>query len=867
MRDNGGMVTAKELQLALRHEVTFRPADSPVDSRFIFHTPEGPVEATANESVGTLSGGIRAMSAHRSARAWATPAILALRLMAAGSLAKPSNHELQQLLEAGSKLGGSPREGHALIRAFLAALEHDAPDVATTPQRGRTPVQSLPRVTEPRNFAYRLIITFNDTADDPIASAELRMAPTDTTRAETSAGSVLTEPRHHYGAAAEPAVRSMLERLERPWPAASKFAHDGHAELTAADIGLLADRGTAVSLLANRVEVDWPEGLYRDVSMTPVLRQNDAFRDAAEPFDPDRRRAFSAEQLFTFDWRVTVGGERLTEAQLNELSTSGSGLIKLRDGWFLADETDLGTLQRPGSRHLSAIDALRATISGTMEVDGETVEIDTAGWLNDVRHRLTTLDSDLLAETQPSGLDGHLRDYQLQGLRWMSQLAELGLGGILADDMGLGKTIMLIALHLHRDAPEPTLVACPASMLATWEHEIRTFAPGVPVLRYHGPKRSLVDAKEGFVITTYATMRSSIEDLSDHHWAMVVADEAQHVKNPRSAAAQALRLLDSDVRMALTGTPVENHLGELWAILDWTTPGLLGTREQFRAEWSRPIERDLDEDRAQGLSQLIRPFVLRRRKSDPGIAPELPEKIETDHRVLLTREQIGLYDAVVKNTMAEISRSEGIRRRGLVIKLLTSLKQICNHPAHHLREPQGKLAGRSGKLEAFTDLVEGIVEDGSAVLVFTQYTQMGHLLTRQLEQMNVKHRFLHGGTTVSTREAMVRDFQAGQFPVFVLSLKAAGTGLNLTRAEHVIHYDRWWNPAVEDQATDRAHRIGQTARVQVHRLVTEGTIEEAIAELITSKRAVADAVINAADAALTELSDSELSDLVDLRRR
>ena len=363
------------------------------------------------------------------------------------------------------------------------------------------------------------------------------------------------------------------------------------------------------------------------------------------------------------------------------------------------------------------------------------------------------------------------------------------------------------------------------------------------------------------MVTTYATMRRDAEQIAAHQpgWGLVVADEAQNVKNVRAGAARALRTIPGEAKLALTGTPVENNLAELWAIVDWTTPGLLGSYEHFRRGWSRPIESRRDSGRAGDLALLIRPFVLRRRKSDPGIAPELPPKTETDYRVHLTREQVGLYEAVVRETLAEIESASGMLRRGLVVKLLTQLKQICNHPAQFLRTPHERLGGRSGKLGLLDELVEEIVAEGGGILLFTQYAKMGHLLSRHLDEKHIGNQFLHGGTHIRTREAMVRRFQNGELPVFVLSLKAAGTGLNLTRADHVIHFDRWWNPAVEDQATDRAHRIGQTKPVQVHRLISEGTIEESIAELITSKRSLADAVVNAGEGALTELSDAELA--------
>jgi SNF2 family DNA or RNA helicase len=409
------------------------------------------------------------------------------------------------------------------------------------------------------------------------------------------------------------------------------------------------------------------------------------------------------------------------------------------------------------------------------------------------------------------------------------------------------------------------LVVCPASLLGNWEREIARFAPGTAVRRYHGPGRSLHGATDGFVLTTYQTMRLDTARLRAHRWDLVVADEAQHVKNPRSGTAKALRRIGAPARVALTGTPVENNLTELWSILDWTTPGLLGGLGAFRSAWAVPIEADRDPEVSERLARLVRPFLLRRRKSDPGVAPELPPKTETDRPVALTEEQTGLYQAVVTETMAQIRASSGIARRGLVLKLLTALKQICNHPAQYLHESDGRLAGRSGKLELLDELVSTIVAEDGAVLVFTQYVAMARLLERHLARLGVPAQLLHGGTPVPRREERVARFQAGEVPVFLLSLKAAGTGLNLTRADHVVHYDRWWNPAVEDQATDRAYRIGQTRPVQVHRLIAEGTVEDRIAAMLASKRELADAVLAGGEAALTELSDAELADLIELR--
>jgi SNF2 family DNA or RNA helicase len=441
--------------------------------------------------------------------------------------------------------------------------------------------------------------------------------------------------------------------------------------------------------------------------------------------------------------------------------------------------------------------------------------------------------------------------------------------------MGLGKTVTVIALHLHRAArrPGPTLVVCPASLLGNWEAEIRRFAPGVDVRRFHGGQRSLdglvpaaASPDPGFVLTTYGTLRRSAPDLAGVPWGLVVADEAQHVKNARSATARALRTIPSAARVALTGTPVENNLTELWAILDWATPGLLGSRQAFRKVWAGPIESGAEPTKARQFAGLIGPFLLRRRKTDPGVAPELPEKTETDHLLGLTREQVVLYEAFVRDTMERIERADEDTRRGLVLKLLTGLKQICNHPAHFLKQSGGRLSGRSEKLDLLDELVGTVLAEDRSVLVFTQYVAMARLLEDHLARAGVPHQFLHGGTPVRQRDAMVAAFQAGEVPVFLLSLKAGGTGLNLTRADHVIHVDRWWNPAVEDQATDRAHRIGQTRPVQVHRMITQGTVEERVAELLRRKRSLADSVLARGETALTELSNDELLDLVSLRR-
>ncbi|MGW7313979.1 DEAD/DEAH box helicase [Streptomyces sp. NPDC054865] len=645
----------------------------------------------------------------------------------------------------------------------------------------------------------------------------------------------------------------LLRLLDQPVPDALALSDPELEDL----LGVVAPRLAAAGVL-----VHWPRELARTLSATAVVRST------APGSATDGTAFFDAAGLFAFSWELALGGDRLTPGEMDALAQAHRPVVRLRDQWVRVDPALVRKARKRELGLLDPVDALATVLSGTAEVDGEPVPAVPVGALAALRDRLT---GDLPALAPPAALKATLRDYQLRGLAWLDLMTSLGLGGCLADDMGLGKTVTLIALHLHRDRPEPTLVVCPASLLGNWQREIERFAPGTPVRRFHGGSRTLDGLDGGFVLTTYATMRAGAARLAGQSWGMVVADEAQHVKNPHSATAKALRTIPAPARVALTGTPVENNLSELWALLDWTTPGLLGPLTAFRARHARPVEHQQEEDGGNEaavarLAALVRPFLLRRKKSDPGIAPELPPKTETDHPVSLTREQASLYQAAVEEAMAVIEASEGIERRGMIMKLLASLKQICNHPAQYLKEEPPRIPHRSGKLALLDELLDTILAEGGSVLVFTQYVTMGRIIERHLAARGISHQFLHGGTPVPRREELVDRFQSGEVPVFLLSLKAAGTGLNLTRAGHVVHFDRWWNPAVEEQATDRAYRIGQTQPVQVHRIIAEGTVEDRIAELLEAKRALADAVLGSGESALTELTDRELADLVSLRR-
>ncbi|MGD6742386.1 DEAD/DEAH box helicase [Streptomyces sp. BH106] len=695
----------------------------------------------------------------------------------------------------------------------------------------------------------------------------------DPTRVVDAAGLWAGEAGEHFGPRARIDAVLAVRRAALAWPPLGRLLEQDVPDVLALSDSELTDLlGPGAARLAKAgVILHWPRDIARSLTATAVVRAQAAPGSATDgtPF-------FDSEELLKFNWQVALDGDPLTEREMDLLAESHRAVVRLRDQWVVVDPDLVRKARKRELGLLEPVDALAVALTGETEIDGERVAAVPAGRLAELRDRLTR---GIETVEPPEGLHATLRDYQLRGLAWLDLMTSLGLGGCLADDMGLGKTVTLIALHLRRARPAPTLVVCPASLLGNWQREIERFAPGVPVRRFHGVDRALTGVEGGFVLTTYGTLRTRAAELAGHTWGMVVADEAQHVKNPNSATAKALRTIETPARVALTGTPVENDLSELWALLDWTTPGLLGPLKAFRARHARVVEGEVplqgqggtNPEAIERLARLVRPFILRRKKSDPGIVPELPPKTESDHPAPLTREQVSLYEAVVRESMAQIEEAEGIGRRGLIMKLLTSLKQICNHPAQYLKEGQGdgsrpRLAGRSGKLALLDELLDTIVAEDGAVLVFTQYVSMAKLLATHLTTRGIPSQLLHGGSTIVERERMVDRFQSGEVPVFLLSLKAAGTGLNLTRAGHVIHFDRWWNPAVEEQATDRAYRIGQTQPVQVHRLITEGTVEDRIAELLATKRALADAVLGTGEAALTELTDRELTDLVTLRR-
>ncbi|GIE35281.1 helicase HelZ [Actinoplanes italicus] len=577
---------------------------------------------------------------------------------------------------------------------------------------------------------------------------------------------------------------------------------------------------------------------------------------------------FGLEQLVDFRLDLVIGDSVVSAAELAELARLKVPMVRVRGQWVELDDRQLkAALKAVGSRRegeMTAGELLQQVVEGGEE-DLPLVEVDADGDLGDL---LSGQASERLSPMPtPPGFQGALRPYQERGLSWLNFLGRLGLGGILADDMGLGKTAQTLSLLLT-DEGSKTLLICPMSLVSNWFKEAGRFAPSLRVYVHHGGTRQrgsefdAAVAEADLVITTYGTALRDLETLRGVRWSRVVCDEAQAIKNSGTRQSQAVRTIPARTRLALTGTPVENHLAELWSIMDFCNPGLLGPAKRFRRRFQEPIETRQDEDATAALKRATGPFVLRRLKTDKTIISDLPEKNEMKVWCSLTPEQATLYQAVVEDMMAEIESSEGIQRRGNVLAAMMKLKQVCNHPAHLLKDGS-RLPGRSGKLARLEELADEIVEDGDKALIFTQYAEWGTLLQPYLAAHTDRPvLWLHGGLSKSRRDELVERFQTSDEPMlFLLSLKAAGTGLNLTAANHVVHFDRWWNPAVEDQATDRAYRIGQSRDVQVRKFICTGTLEEKIDAMIERKKALASSVVGTGEEWISELNTDQLREL------
>ncbi|WP_107654407.1 DEAD/DEAH box helicase [Nocardia suismassiliense] len=625
--------------------------------------------------------------------------------------------------------------------------------------------------------------------------------------------------------------------------------------------------------------------------------------------------------LVSYRWELALGDTVLTKAEMERLVRSKSDLVQLRGDWVQADHKVLAAAARYVAAHTDTSEITFADLIG--ELAGGRVEqvpvteVTATGWAADILDRTRELEP----IAPPVGLKAQLRPYQERGLAWLVTMSRMGFGAILADDMGLGKTVQVLALLVHeREAanardprttkpsrkstaakaadgavvlslaaarrrkaagdsgggmPGPTLLVCPMSVVGNWQRETERFAPDLRVWVHHGVGRrsgaelDAAVAESDLVITTYSLLARDLDELKRQTWDRIVLDEAQHIKNAATRQSRAARSLPARHRLALTGTPVENRLEELRSIMDFAVPKVLGSPQTFRARFAVPIERERDENAISRLRMITQPFVLRRVKTDPAVITDLPDKLEMTVRANLTVEQAALYQAVVDDMLAKIKDAKGMARKGAVLSALTRLKQVCNHPAHFLGDGSGVLhrgSHRSGKLALVEDVLDAVLADGEKALLFTQFREFGELIAPYLvERFGTEVPFLHGGVPKQRRDSMVTRFQepAGP-PLMLLSLKAGGTGLNLTAANHVVHLDRWWNPAVENQATDRAYRIGQQRNVQVRKLVCVDTIEERIDEMINGKRQLADLAVGAGENWITELSTDDLRELFTL---
>jgi SNF2-related domain/SNF2 Helicase protein/Helicase conserved C-terminal domain len=582
------------------------------------------------------------------------------------------------------------------------------------------------------------------------------------------------------------------------------------------------------------------------------------------------KSALGEQALVEYHWELALGDDPLTEDELAALTALKTPLVRLRGQWVEVDPKRLANgvkmLRANGHGQASVIELLRTAVTadaapGGLPVTGVTAD----GWLGELLSGQA--ERHLTPVVAPDDFHGTLRPYQERGLAWLAFLQSLGLGGILADDMGLGKTVQLLAL-MAADKLGPTLLVCPMSLVGNWQREAAKFAPALRVHVHHGAERARGKAfttavrDADLVVTTYALTVRDAAALGKIDWHRVVVDEAQAIKNAATRQAVAVRSLPARHRVAVTGTPVENRLADLWSLMEFANPGLLGPAATFKRRFAEPVERHGDEEAATSLRRLTGPFILRRVKTDKTIITDLPEKLEMEVLCNLTAEQASLYQAVVADMMARIADSDGIERRGLVLATMTKLKQVCNHPAQFLRDGT-RLAGRSGKLARLEEILDEVLAAGEKALLFTQYAEFGGMLRAHLSARFAREvAYLHGGVDKPARDELVARFQAPGGPaLFVLSLKAGGTGLTLTAANHVVHVDRWWNPAVEDQATDRAYRIGQKRSVQVRKFVCAGTVEEKISEMIRDKRGLAARIVGTGEDWLTSLSTSELRDL------
>lgn len=586
--------------------------------------------------------------------------------------------------------------------------------------------------------------------------------------------------------------------------------------------------------------------------------------DLADIFNSNSSSKISLDDILDFSYEIAIGNDKISLEEFNKLVENSTGLIKYKNKYVLVDKEEskkiFEQIAKANLKSMSRMELIHAAMSG--QIDEYDFDYD------DAFARVIKDFTKPVEVTVPKTLQGELRPYQQIGLKWLWTNITKGFGACMADDMGLGKTIQVISLLLKMKEEgtltKPVLVICPTTLMGNWMKELQMFAPSLDAVVYHGAERQL-DVKHDVILTTYAIMRIDVEELKKHNWGVIIVDEAQNIKNPDTAQTLAIKMLKSDVKIAMTGTPVENRLTELWSIFDFINKGYLGSLKDFQKSYAIPIERFKETSRAAKLKMSVSPFVLRRLKTDKHVITDLPEKMVLNEYCYLSKPQAVLYEKTLNEMMEKISGFTGINRRGNIFKLITALKQICNHPYQFLKSGEmGKEL--SGKMEKCISTVQTILENGDKTLIFTQYKEMGDILTKVIAQeCNTEPLFFHGSLTVPQREELIDKFQNDDdTKVMILSLKAGGTGLNLTSATNVIHYDLWWNPAVEDQATDRTYRIGQDKNVMVHRMITLGTFEEKIDEMLKSKKELADLAVYEGEKIITELSDEEIYDIFTL---
>ncbi|MBE7708545.1 MAG: DEAD/DEAH box helicase [Cyanobacteria bacterium SIG27] len=617
------------------------------------------------------------------------------------------------------------------------------------------------------------------------------------------------------------------------------------------------------------MEVNLPEGLNNVIipraSINAKVKAN-RLNDLKELLENPNGSTISLDEIMNFKVEIALGdNEKISAEEFRELAKNSQGLIKYKDRYLLIDkeETDklLARLEKQPNLSVNKIQLLHNALSG--KIDEYDFDYDEA--FARVISDFTRIEDIELPKT----LVGTLRAYQEIGFRWLYTNINKGFGCCIADDMGLGKTIQVISLILklkeEKKLKQPVLVVCPTTLMGNWKRELNTFSPSLNVLTYHGFNREF-STNCDVILTTYAILRIDLEKFQKNSWDLLIIDEAQNIKNPSTSQTQAIKAIKANMKVAMTGTPVENRLSELWSIFDFINKGYLGSLTDFSKNYSIPIERFKELTRAQKLKKAISPFMLRRLKTDKTIISDLPEKVVLDDFCYLTKAQVALYERILKDSMESITKSESkISRRGAIFKLITNLKQVCNHPYHYLKHGDMS-ANASGKTQKLMDILHNIVDNNEKVLVFTQYKEMGTILENIIaSEFNQTPLFFHGSLNVKQREEIIKKFQEDLTEkIMILSLKAGGLGLNLTSASNVIHYDLWWNPAVEDQATDRTYRIGQDKNVMIHRFITLSTFEEKIDKIIKDKRELANAAVFEGERTITELSDDEIYEIFSL---